>query len=98
MLYTRPEDTVRLAVAATMQSGFIYISSIVVSPRNTAYPQHRAKLQYAGLALSFAGIAASAFVKDARHLLPTIGLAYPLGACMLYMPAATLSLSLPVVG
>lgn len=90
-LFTSENATATLTLAGTLQSGFLYISAIVISPACTRYPEHRALAQYLGLALSVVGIAGSAFVNKPWQLLVTIGFAYPLGASMVSRSDSTAS-------
>lgn len=79
-----------ITLATTLNGGLMYITAVLIGPVFTRWPQHRAKIQYAGLMLSASGIVASAFATKPRHLVITAGLMYPLGGCTYYLPAATL--------
>jgi MFS family permease len=67
-----------------------YASAIVLRPLYKRFPEHRAKFQYAGLALSVLGILLSGFVTAPWQLLITSGLLYAIGAGSVYLPAVVL--------
>lgn len=79
-----------ITVCTTLCSGLAYLVAAIVGPLLARYPQHRAVMQYAGLALSVSGILAIAFATEPWHLVLFAGIMYPIGACTYYMPAVTL--------
>lgn len=93
VLFPDPGAAATVTLVTTLCSGLMYITAVIIGPLFTRYPEHRAKMQYAGLALSVAGIIASAFATKPWHLVVTAGLMYPLGGCTYYFPAATLLFS-----
>lgn len=68
-----------LALAATLQTGLMYMSAAVLGPLFVKYAEYRARLQYFGLLLSVTGVITSAFVTAPWHLVITAGVLYPIG-------------------
>jgi hypothetical protein len=90
VLFPEPSAVTTITLASTLASGLTYVAAPVVGPLYARYPEHRAKIQYAGLLLSVAGLFGTAFVTKPWHLLITAGFMYSIGACTYYFPAATL--------
>lgn len=82
--------TTLLALAATLQTGLMYMSAAVLGPLFQRFPSHRRTLQYAGLLVSVAGVVGSAFVTAPWQLVVTAGVLYPIGGGLYYLPAAIL--------
>lgn len=78
-----------VTVAATLQTGLMYMLCLVFGPLLAAYPHRRLQLQLVGLAGAVVSLISTAFVTKPWQLLLSLGLTYPLSALM-YMPAATL--------
>ncbi|KAJ9122473.1 hypothetical protein QFC22_001900 [Naganishia vaughanmartiniae] len=78
-----------LTLAATLQTGLLYMLGVVFGPLGSAYPQYRWQLMLVGLAGASLSIVLSAFATQPWHLVVTLGLLYPL-AGLFYMPAAIL--------
>lgn len=66
------------------------MSAAVLGPLFQRFARHRRALQFAGLALSVAGVIGSAFAARPWHLVVTAGILYPIGGGLYYLPAATL--------
>ncbi|KAL1409531.1 hypothetical protein Q8F55_003515 [Vanrija albida] len=84
-----PEDEGTLTLAATLQTGLIYMSIAVLGPILTAFPHLGRTSQIIGLIVSTAAFISSAFVTAAPQLIGTMGIMYPFAAA-LYLPCATL--------
>ena len=89
-LFPGPANASTITICTTLCSGLLYLGAAIIGPLLARYPQHRAAMQYLGLALSVSGIIAAAFATKPWHLVLFAGIMYPIGACTYYMPAATL--------
>ncbi|WWC92205.1 uncharacterized protein L201_007159 [Kwoniella dendrophila CBS 6074] len=78
-----------ITLAATLQTGLLYMSVAVSGPIFTAYPRVTKHLQYGGLALASISMIGSAFVTKPWHLIVTLGFFYPMCSAT-YFPCATL--------
>ncbi|TXT04255.1 hypothetical protein VHUM_04253 [Vanrija humicola] len=78
-----------LTLAATLQTGLIYMSIAVLGPVLTAFPHLGRPSQIVGLIVSTAAFISSAFVTSAPQLIGTMGVLFPF-ASALYLPCATL--------
>ncbi|WVR03298.1 hypothetical protein IAU60_000289 [Kwoniella sp. DSM 27419] len=78
-----------ITLAATLQTGLLYIGCAVVGPLFAAKPRWTRQLQMLGLVCGCASMIAAGFVTKPWHLLITVGIFYPV-ACALYFPCATL--------
>ncbi|WVR05479.1 hypothetical protein IAU60_002495 [Kwoniella sp. DSM 27419] len=78
-----------ITLAATLQTGLLYMLAALFGPLFTAFPRWTKVIQIAGLMCASFAMIASAFVTKPWHLLVTVGLFYPL-ACACYLPCATL--------
>lgn len=78
-----------LTLAATLQTGFMYMTAALIGPFFTAFPQYTKHMQVFGLGVSTVGLIASAFVTSPVHLVITIGVLFPF-AGPTYIPCATL--------
>ncbi|KAL1409635.1 hypothetical protein Q8F55_003631 [Vanrija albida] len=84
-----PHDEATLTLAATLQTGLMYMSAAFLGPLFTAFPQHEKTLQFVGLFVAGAALIGSAFVTKASHLVFTFGILYPFAGAT-YLPCATL--------
>ncbi|WVQ83811.1 hypothetical protein IAT38_005955 [Cryptococcus sp. DSM 104549] len=75
-----------ITLAATLQTGLMYMGCVFFGPLFTAMPRWLRTFQACGLAASVIAMVASAFP---WHLIVTIGCIYPLSAAY-YLPCATL--------
>ncbi|OCF39448.1 monocarboxylic acid transporter [Kwoniella heveanensis CBS 569] len=78
-----------ITLAATLQTGLLYMFAALFGPIFAAIPKWTRALQIAGLAAASLAMIASAFATKPWHLLVTVGLFYPL-SCATYLPCATL--------
>nr|XP_031863730.1 uncharacterized protein CI109_000982 [Kwoniella shandongensis]KAA5530802.1 hypothetical protein CI109_000982 [Kwoniella shandongensis] len=81
------ESTITLA--ATLQTGFLYMSAGLFGPLLTALPRWQKTIQVLGLVAASVSMITSAFATKPWHLIVTIGCFYPLSGA-LYLPCATL--------
>nr|ODN85941.1 monocarboxylic acid transporter [Cryptococcus depauperatus CBS 7841] len=78
-----------VTLAATLQTGLLYMSCAAFGPLFAAFPRWQKAIQFAGLMAASISMISSAFASKPWHLVVTIGFLYPLsGAC--YLPCATL--------
>ncbi|KAK8845320.1 hypothetical protein IAR55_006033 [Kwoniella newhampshirensis] len=78
-----------ITLAATLQTGLLYMIAGLFGPVITALPRWQKTMQVFGLVAASVSMIASAFATKPWHLVITIGCFYPLsGAC--YLPCATL--------
>ncbi|WVQ75332.1 hypothetical protein IAR50_004949 [Cryptococcus sp. DSM 104548] len=78
-----------VTLAATLQTGLLYMSAGLFGPIIAANPRWQKVLQVMGLLAGSISLISSAFVTKPWQLLITIGLIYPLCGA-LYLPCATL--------
>ncbi|WVQ99021.1 hypothetical protein IAU59_006153 [Kwoniella sp. CBS 9459] len=78
-----------ITLAATLQTGLLYMFCALFGPIFAAIPKWTRALQMIGLGAASLAMIASAFATKPWHLLVTVGLFYPL-SCAAYMPCATL--------
>lgn len=89
-LFPQESAATILSLAATLQTGLLYMATVVIGPIITRYPEHRRILGFGGLAMSVGGIVFAAFVSKPWHLLLSAGIIYPIGACFFYTAAQIL--------
>ncbi|GHJ87124.1 hypothetical protein NliqN6_3526 [Naganishia liquefaciens] len=78
-----------LTLAATLQTGLLYMLGVIFGPLSSAYPQYRWQLMLLGLSGASLSMVMSAFATQPWHLVVTLGLIYPMSG-LIYMPAAIL--------
>ncbi|ODN74829.1 hypothetical protein L202_07139 [Cryptococcus amylolentus CBS 6039] len=78
-----------VTLAATLQTGLLYMSAALFGPIIAAYPRWQKAIQLFGLLAASISLISSAFVTKPWQLLVTFGCIYPLAGA-LYMPCATL--------
>ncbi|WWC88807.1 uncharacterized protein L201_003720 [Kwoniella dendrophila CBS 6074] len=78
-----------ITLAATLQTGLLYMSCAFFGPLFAAFPKWTKQIQIAGLLIGSSSMIASAFVTKPWHLIMTIGIFYPI-LCACYFPCATL--------
>ncbi|ODN74842.1 hypothetical protein L202_07148 [Cryptococcus amylolentus CBS 6039] len=78
-----------LTLAATLQTGLLYMNSAVIGPLLTAVPRWQKTFQVIGILAASVALIASAFASKPWHILVTIGLLYPLAGAA-YFPCGTL--------
>ncbi|WVO13427.1 hypothetical protein L204_101042 [Cryptococcus depauperatus] len=78
-----------VTLAATLQTGLLYMSAALFGPLLTAFPRWQRTVQVGGLAAASLSMISSAFATRPWHLLVTIGILYPFSGA-LYLPCATL--------
>ncbi|WVQ75326.1 hypothetical protein IAR50_004943 [Cryptococcus sp. DSM 104548] len=83
------ESSSTLTLAATLQTGLLYMNSAVIGPLLTAVPRWQKTLQVMGILAASVALIASAFASKPWHILVTIGLLYPLAGAS-YFPCGTL--------
>ncbi|WWC70632.1 uncharacterized protein I206_104583 [Kwoniella pini CBS 10737] len=83
------EGASAITLAATLQTGLLYMSCAFFGPVFTALPRWTKTIQVIGLIIGSVSVIASAFVTKPWHLIITIGILYPL-SCASYLPCATL--------
>ena len=92
-LWPDPSQTFILSLAATLQTGLLFMFAILVSPVYSRYPEHRKLMQYSGVLLAFTGLLCSAFVSAPWQLIVCLGILHPLGASTVYCKHYRLSYS-----
>lgn len=83
-MWPDPAYASTIALAATLQTGLLFMSAILVSPIHSRYPEHRRLMQYSGMMLAWTGLMSSAFVTEPWQLIVCIGILHPLGASTVY--------------
>ncbi|ORY74553.1 putative monocarboxylic acid transporter [Leucosporidium creatinivorum] len=78
-----------LTLAATLQTGLLYLGAAFWGALFRRFPHYRVHLQAFGIAGGALGTLGAAFATKPWHLVLTFGLIYPLSA-LFYLPAATL--------
>lgn len=78
-----------LTLAATLQTGLMYMTAALIGPFFTSFPQYSKHMQVFGLAVSSIALISSAFVTTPVQLVITIGVLFPF-AGPTYIPCATL--------
>ncbi|ODN74831.1 hypothetical protein, variant 2 [Cryptococcus amylolentus CBS 6039] len=83
------EGASTLTLAATLQTGLLFVNAGLFGPVIAAYPRWQKLAQAIGLLSASVGLISSAFATRPWHLLVSIGCIYPLCGA-LYVPCATL--------
>ncbi|WVQ75331.1 hypothetical protein IAR50_004948 [Cryptococcus sp. DSM 104548] len=83
------EGATTLTLAATFQTGLLFINAGLFGPVIAAYPRWQKSAQAIGVLSASIGLVSSAFATRPWHLLVSIGCIYPLCGA-LYVPCATL--------
>ncbi|ODN82712.1 hypothetical protein, variant 2 [Cryptococcus amylolentus CBS 6039] len=78
-----------ITLAATLQTGLLYMSTAFFGPIIAAFPRYQRHFQILGLSGACISLISSGFVTKPFHLVITWGCIFPL-AGSLYMPCATL--------
>ncbi|WVQ65916.1 uncharacterized protein L199_004094 [Kwoniella botswanensis] len=78
-----------ITLAATLQTGLLYMACAFFGPIFAAIPRWTKTLQVIGLIIGSVSMISSAFVTKPWHLIVTVGIFYPM-SCACYFPCATL--------
>ncbi|AFR95822.1 monocarboxylic acid transporter [Cryptococcus neoformans C23] len=78
-----------VTLAATLQTGLLYMSCAVFGPLFTKWPKWQKTFQYIGLFAASLSLIGSAFASKPWHLIVTIGCIYSFAGA-LYLPCCTL--------
>ncbi|WVQ93949.1 hypothetical protein IAU59_001027 [Kwoniella sp. CBS 9459] len=78
-----------ITLAATLQTGLLYICCALVGPIFAAYPRRMRTFQIIGLMVGSLSMIAAAFVTKPWHLIVTVGCFYP-WTCAAWFPCATI--------
>ncbi|WVQ83767.1 hypothetical protein IAT38_005911 [Cryptococcus sp. DSM 104549] len=78
-----------VTLAATLQTGLLYMGCVFLGPLLAAFPRWQKTLQFAGLMGAVVAMITSAFATKPWHLVVTMGCIYPLSGAY-YLPCATL--------
>ncbi|WRT70597.1 uncharacterized protein IL334_007595 [Kwoniella shivajii] len=88
-LFKNNQNDSTITLAATLQTGLLYMLVAFSGPIFTTFPRYTKISQVVGLLVASAAMVASAFVTKPWHLIITIGIFYPMLSAT-YFPCATL--------
>ncbi|KIY70570.1 MFS general substrate transporter [Cylindrobasidium torrendii FP15055 ss-10] len=75
-----------LALVGSVQTGILYLSSLVLLPVFRWYPKVKRVMMWVGFVLTLAGLVSAAFVKEPWALVLTQGVMVSVGSSILYWP------------
>ncbi|KAF5383416.1 hypothetical protein D9757_006144 [Collybiopsis confluens] len=78
-----------LTLVGTLNTGILYMSSLVLLPLLGRYPAQKMKVTLVGYILTIGGLVGAAFARNATQLILTQGLLFSIGGSLLYYPMMT---------
>ncbi|ESK94996.1 mfs monocarboxylate [Moniliophthora roreri MCA 2997] len=78
-----------IALAGSLCNGILYLSSLILLPVITRYPQQKTTVMIVGLIICVSGLVGAAFATTPGQLILTQGVMYSVGGSFLYFPMMT---------